>query len=63
MLVVVVEDVVGAAGTAVVDCSVVLVLVALAELPQPASNVVPPTIAMPITNLRWDFLLVMGKTP
>jgi hypothetical protein len=57
VVVVVVE--VGATGIVLVDCSVVVVLVDLSELPQPANVTVPATSAMPISSLRPDFMSVM----
>ena len=62
MLVVVVVDVVGAITEDVVDWSVVVVLVALSELPQPATDRVPAMSAMPIRYLGPYFISVMGNS-
>jgi hypothetical protein len=61
-LVVVVVEVTGATGTEVVDCSVVVVLVALSEPPQPASKVVPAKSATARINREPDFVSVMGNS-
>jgi hypothetical protein len=63
VLVVVVVEVIGATGTVVDDCSVVVVLVKLSEPPQLANKPVPLMSAAPIRNLRPDFMSVMGGTP
>ena len=62
MLVVVVVDIGGATGTAVVDCSVVVVLDSLSEPPQPASNAVPAKSATARINREPDFVSVMGNS-
>jgi hypothetical protein len=61
-LVVVVVEVTGATGTEVVDCSVVVVLVALSEPPQPASKAVPAKSATARINREPDFVSVMGNS-
>jgi hypothetical protein len=63
VLEVVVVDVVGAIiGEDVVDWSVVVVLVAVSELPQPATDRVPAMSAIPVRYLRPYFISVMGNS-
>jgi hypothetical protein len=62
LVVVVVVDVVGAIGIVVVDCSVVVVLVTFSGPPQPATKAMPVASAMPIRNLRPNFVSVMGNS-
>jgi hypothetical protein len=62
VLVVVVVEEVGAMGMVVVDSSVVLVRVVLSEPPQLASKPVPTRSAAPISNLRADFMSVIGNS-
>jgi hypothetical protein len=59
-VVVVVVDTAGMAGLVVVVCSVVVVLVGMSELPQPANTAVQPMSATPIRILKADFVSVMA---
>jgi hypothetical protein len=52
----------GAIGTVLVDCSVVVVRVTLSGLLQLATKAVPATSATPIMSPRPDFVLLMGNS-